>query len=121
MTGRDGQHGLSDRGGMGRRMASAWYEIRVAGLVPESCLIELEGVRAVVEPVQTILRGPVPDQAALHGMIYRLQHLGLDLIEVRRLPADVPGREHPQHAVVITEEADDPDLAAGEPVNQQKS
>jgi hypothetical protein len=61
------------------------YEIRVSGLVPASLLAEIEGVRVVVEPVQTVLRGPVLDQAALHGIINRLQRLGLDLIEVRRL------------------------------------
>ena len=61
------------------------YEIRVSGLVPESLLAEIEGVHVMVEPVQTVLRGPVVDQAALHGIINRLQRLGLDLIEVRRL------------------------------------
>jgi hypothetical protein len=61
------------------------YEIRVSGLVPEDLLAEIEGVHVVVEPVQTVLRGPVTDQAALHGIINRLQRLGLDLIEVRRL------------------------------------
>ena len=61
------------------------YEIRVSGLVPDSVLAEIEGVQVIVEPVQTVLRGPVVDQAALHGIINRLQRLGLDLIEVRRL------------------------------------
>jgi hypothetical protein len=61
------------------------YEIRVSGLVPQSLIEEIEGVHVVVEPVQTVLRGPVMDQAALHGIINRLQRLGLDLIEVRRL------------------------------------
>ena len=61
------------------------YEIRVSGLVPEDLLAEIEGVHVVVEPVQTVLRGPGTDQAALHGIINRLQRLGLDLIEVRRL------------------------------------
>jgi hypothetical protein len=69
------------------------YEIRVSGLVPDSLLVELEGVHAVVEPVQTILRGPVPDQSALHGIIRRLQRLGLELIEVRRLPEDGPAAD----------------------------
>lgn len=66
-------------------MVTVDYEIRVSGLVPESLLAEIEGVHAVVEPVQTVLRGPVVDQAALHGIINRLQSLGLDLIEVRRI------------------------------------
>lgn len=29
--------------------------------------------------------GPVPDQAALHGIINRLQGLGLEVVEVRRV------------------------------------
>ena len=66
-------------------MSALEYEIRVSGLVPESVLAEIEGVHVVVEPVQTVMRGPVLDQAALHGIINRLQRLGLDLIEVRRL------------------------------------
>ena len=66
------------------------YEIRVSGVVPESVLVELEGVHALVEPVQTILRGPVADQAALHGIINRLQRVGLELIEMRRV-ADSQG------------------------------
>lgn len=61
------------------------YEIRVSGPVPESVLVETEGLKVVIEPVQTILRGPVRDQAALHGIINRLQRLGVELIEVRRV------------------------------------
>jgi hypothetical protein len=68
------------------------YEIRVSGLVPDSVLTEIEGVQVVVEPVQTVLRGPVVDQAALHGIINRLQRLGLDLIEVRRLAEQGDGQ-----------------------------
>ena len=66
-------------------MTPVEYAIRVSGLVPPDLLAEIEGVHVVVEPVQTVLRGPVEDQAALHGIINRLQRLGLDLIEVRRL------------------------------------
>ncbi len=57
----------------------------MAGLVPPSVLVEIEGVQAVVQPVQTILRGPLVDQSALHSIINRLQTVGLELIEVRRL------------------------------------
>ena len=69
-------------------MSALEYEIRVSGVIPESVLAEIEGAHLVLEPVQTVIRGPVPDQAALHGIINRLQRLGLDLIEVRRLTAD---------------------------------
>jgi hypothetical protein len=66
------------------------YEIRVTGLVPDDVLEEIENVRATVQPVGTILRGTVVDQAALHGVINRLQGLGVELVEVRRL-LDGPG------------------------------
>ncbi len=39
----------------------------VSGLVPKDVLTEIEGVRVVVDRVQTVLRGPVPDQTALHA------------------------------------------------------
>jgi len=71
---------------------STEYEIRVSGLVPDSVLAEIEGVQVIVVPVQTVLRGPVVDQAALHGIINRLQRLGLDLIEVRRLAEQAEGQ-----------------------------
>jgi hypothetical protein len=61
------------------------FEIRVTGRLPEDVLEEIEGVRVSVLPVETILRGSVSDQAALHQLISRLQALGLELTEVRRL------------------------------------
>jgi len=61
------------------------YEIRVTGTVPDSVLEEIEDVAVVSQPVESILRGAVDDQAALHTMITRLQRLGLELIEVRRV------------------------------------
>ena len=76
-------------------MSAIEYEIRVSGLVPQSVLAEIEGIHVVVEPVQTVLRGPVMDQAALHGIINRLQRLGLDLIEVRRLADERQPSEGP--------------------------
>ena len=39
-----------------------------------------------MEPVETVLHGPVVDQAALHGVIDLVNSLGLELVEVRRLP-----------------------------------
>jgi hypothetical protein len=34
----------------------------------------------------TVLTGPLPDSAALHGVLAEIEALGLELLEVRRLP-----------------------------------
>jgi hypothetical protein len=66
------------------------YEIRVRGRVTPALLSRFEGLQAQVEPVETVLHGPVQDQAALHGMLDLVRALGLELLEVRRLPGDTP-------------------------------
>ncbi|HET6172861.1 MAG TPA: hypothetical protein VFD90_09650 [Gaiellales bacterium] len=43
-----------------------------------------EGLSARVEPVETTHYGTVADQAALHGLLERIEALGLELIEMRR-------------------------------------
>jgi len=62
------------------------YEIRVRGRVSEAALAALEGMDADVATTETVLHGPVEDQTGLHGLLDRIQSLGLELIEVRRLP-----------------------------------
>ena len=48
--------------------------------------VAFEPLAANVLPVETVLHGEIADQAALHGVLDRVQALGLELIEVRRLP-----------------------------------
>ena len=36
-------------------------------------------------PAETVMRGELRDQAELHGLLDRIQSLGLELLEVRRL------------------------------------
>lgn len=67
-------------------VADPRYEIRIRGRVGQAVLDTFERLDSDVEPVETILHGPVRDQAELHGLLRRLQGLGLELIEVRRLP-----------------------------------
>jgi hypothetical protein len=76
----------------GRRVPAAGtrYEIRVRGRVSEATLSRLEGMEADVAPTETVLQGPVADQVGLHGLLDRIQSLGLELIEVRRLPSIEP-------------------------------
>jgi hypothetical protein len=64
------------------------YEIRVRGRVTPALLARFEGLEASVEPVETKLHGPVADQSALHGMIHLVSALGLELVEVRKLPQE---------------------------------
>jgi hypothetical protein len=64
---------------------SSFYEIRVAGILPPEALLDFERLTASVEPVETILHGPLKDQAALHGLLARLETFGLQVLEVRRL------------------------------------
>jgi hypothetical protein len=81
------------------------YEIHIKGRVSEQLLGVFEGMDATVQSVETVLRGPVLDQAALHGLLDRIQALGLELVEVRRLPEGVGGQGegsqgaggHPDH------------------------
>jgi hypothetical protein len=62
------------------------YEIRIKGRLSDSLLAAFEGLTASVEPAETVLHGPLQNQAALHGLLDRIQSLGLELVEVRRLP-----------------------------------
>jgi hypothetical protein len=77
--------------GLGGAVTSRLYEIHVRGRVPLEELAELEGVTAQEEPLVTVLRGSIADQAALHGVLMRLQGLGLDLIELHRLETQPEG------------------------------
>jgi hypothetical protein len=62
------------------------YEIRIKGRLSDSVLAAFMGMRASVKPVETVLHGPVQDQSSLHDLLSRIQSLGLELIEIRRLP-----------------------------------
>jgi hypothetical protein len=67
-------------------VAVSRYEIRIRGRVGQAVLDTFEPLESDIEPVETVLHGPVRDQAELHGLLHRLQGLGFELIEVRRLP-----------------------------------
>ncbi|MEA2177987.1 MAG: hypothetical protein QOG77_1284 [Solirubrobacteraceae bacterium] len=61
-------------------------EIRVRGPVRLDQVDRL-GLEASVAPPDTVLRGVVVDRPALHGVLDALHVHGLEVIEVRRLPA----------------------------------
>jgi hypothetical protein len=62
------------------------YEIRIKGRLSDSLVAAFEGLTATVEPVETVLHGPLQDQTSLHRLLDRIQSLGLELVEIRRLP-----------------------------------
>jgi hypothetical protein len=69
----------------GLLVTGRYYEIRVSGILPPEALVDFERLTATVEPVETVLHGPLADQAALTGLLQRLELLGVQVVEVRRL------------------------------------
>jgi hypothetical protein len=66
-------------------VTSTDYEIRIKGRLSDSLCGAFEDFTASVKPAETIMRGELRDQSELHGVLERIQSLGLELIEVRRL------------------------------------
>ena len=62
------------------------YEIRVRGHLGPRMLRAFEALSAQPEGEDTLLRGVLSDQAALYGVIARLETLWLELVEIRCLP-----------------------------------
>jgi hypothetical protein len=69
-------------------MVTASYKIRIRGKVGNSVLSSFDDMKAAIRPAETVLRGQIADQAQLHGLLERIQLLGLELIEVRQMPGD---------------------------------
>ena len=75
-------------------MSSSYYEIRVTGVLPPEALLDFDRLTASVEPVETVLHGPLRDQAALNGLLARLERFGVQVLEVhRRYDRDPPEGE----------------------------
>jgi hypothetical protein len=73
--------------------AVCYYEIRIAGVLPSEALLDFDRLTASVEPVETVVHGPLRDQAALQGLLARLEAFGIQLVEVRRLRAREPSAD----------------------------
>ena len=75
---------------LGAAVPSSYYEIRVAGVLPPEALLDFERLTASVEPVETVVHGPLQDQSALKGLLARLETFGVEVIEIRRLHGGAP-------------------------------
>jgi len=70
----------------------AHYEIRVQGRLDPHWSHWFNGwTMTAAEEDQTLLHGPVADQAALHGLLERVRDLGLVLVAVQRVNDQKPG------------------------------
>jgi len=75
-----------------QRGPQSWprYEVRVRSHLGETMLGAFPALQATTSGKDTVLRGALADQAALHGVLTQIEALGLELLELRRLPHD-PG------------------------------
>jgi hypothetical protein len=68
------------------------YEIRLKGHLDGRWASWFDGLSLSNEiDGTTVIRGPIPDQAALHGMLQRVRDTGLPLVSVIRVDSDQPG------------------------------
>jgi hypothetical protein len=69
--------------------ADAQYEIRVSGHLGDDWSEWFDGMGVTyMEHGESLIYGPVADQAALHGLLAKVRDLGLTLVLVRRV--DLP-------------------------------
>lgn len=68
-------------------MHTRHYEITVRGRLSASLIGAFDGLSASPTAGGTVIRGDIPDQAALFGVLERIEALGLELLEVRSVPA----------------------------------
>ncbi|HEX9988336.1 MAG TPA: hypothetical protein VGE45_07655 [Chloroflexia bacterium] len=62
------------------------YEIRVHGQLDDRWAARFEGMTLTrTDNGDTLLTGPVVDQAALHGLLRKVRDLGMPLISVLRV------------------------------------
>jgi hypothetical protein len=61
------------------------YQIRVKGVLDEQWSDWFDGLTVTWQDDETLLTGPVRDQAALHGLLAKVRDLGLPLLSVKRI------------------------------------
>ncbi|MCB9152296.1 MAG: hypothetical protein H6641_26375 [Caldilineaceae bacterium] len=65
------------------------FEIRLKGHLDRRWASWFEGMTiTLAEEGETLLTGPVADQAALYGLLKKVRDLGLPLRSLRSLPSD---------------------------------
>jgi hypothetical protein len=68
------------------------YEIRLEGRLDDRWAAWFEGLSLTRDADgTTVLRGPVADQAALHGLLQKVRDIGLPLVSVNCVELELPG------------------------------
>ena len=62
------------------------YCIVIRGRLGETLRGAFPALQAEASGADTVLTGPLSDRAALYGVLAVIESLGLELLEVRRLP-----------------------------------
>jgi hypothetical protein len=64
---------------------SVEYTFRITGKLTSPLMNALRPLEVTATATETLLVGKVTDRAELHGLIARIEALGLDLVELHRL------------------------------------
>jgi hypothetical protein len=67
-------------------MSSTRYEIRITGRLSPDIREHFEDFELTEAPIETVMLAEVVDESHLHGVLARLQSLGLQLLSLRSLP-----------------------------------
>ena len=71
------------------------YQIRIKGHLGSQWSEWFEGLTITLEENgETLLTGPVVDQAALHGLLKKIRDLGMPLVSVNRVEPGRRGEEN---------------------------
>ena len=78
------------------------YEIRLKGHLDARWADRFGSMTiTLAENGETLLTGPVIDQAALHGLLKKVRDLGMPLVSVNRVKADHPDASDVKHSINI--------------------
>jgi hypothetical protein len=80
----DAQPSIVGEAGVVNEGETGWCEFRIRGRLGKSLLAAFPSLQAEVNGSVTVLTGPLPDQAAVFGVLAQIEALGLELLEFRQ-------------------------------------
>jgi hypothetical protein len=76
------------------------YEIRVTGILAQRWSAWFDGfaIDTTAGDGTTTIRGPIVDQAALHGLLQRLRDVGIPLVSLTEIPDTTNSHVNPEES-----------------------